>query len=284
MTIARLDNEVFFKKAFTDRIVFKAFVKDIVGIDVEPTTIETEKTFVPKVGSIGFRYDIFADDPTNRVIIEIQKVEYDRTANRHNFDRFLHYHLQAITEQQRSSADYSVDRVVYTIVVMTSRYKIHQKTGEIVEDEVLVSSLNPKNLKGYEKKLFGHNLIFLNPNYKDGSTPDNYRDWLDLIYESIHHPENPTININKEGIKRAAELVQFENISPEEWEESKIETGKRKVLTMRYDEGIEVGKEEQLISNIQNLLNQGILSDEQIANAFNVSIDYITEIKNKTSI
>lgn len=273
MTIARLDNEVFFKKAFTDRIVFKAFVKDIVGIDVEPTSIETEKTFIPKVGSIGFRYDIFADDPINRVIIEIQKVEYD-----HNFDRFLHYHLQAITEQQRSSADYSVDRVVYTIVVMTSRYKIHQKTGEIVEDEVLISSLNPKNLKGSEKKLFGHNLIFLNPNYKDGSTSDNYRDWLDLIYESIHHPENPTININKEGIKRAAELVQFENISPEEWEESKIETGKRKVLTLKYDEG----KEAQLEENILGLLNQGILSDEQIANAFNVSLNFILEIKNKT--
>jgi len=29
--LARLDNEVFFKKAFTDRTVFKAFVKDIVG-------------------------------------------------------------------------------------------------------------------------------------------------------------------------------------------------------------------------------------------------------------
>ena len=231
MTIARLDNEVFFKKAFTDRIVFKAFVKDIVGIDVEPTTIETEKTFVPKVGNIGFKYDIFADDPTNRIIIEIQKVEYD-----HNFDRFLHYHLQAITEQQRSSADYSVDRVVYTIVVIISKYKIHQKTGEIVEDEVLISSLNPKNLKGIEKKLFGHNLIFLNPNYKDPTTPDNHRDWLDLIYESIHHPENPTINTNKEGIKRAAELVQFENISPEEWEQSKIETGKRKVLALIADE------------------------------------------------
>ena len=33
MSIARLDNEVFFKKAFTDEFVFKAFVKDIVGID-----------------------------------------------------------------------------------------------------------------------------------------------------------------------------------------------------------------------------------------------------------
>jgi PD-(D/E)XK nuclease family transposase len=274
MTIARLDNEVFFKKAFTDRIVFKAFVKDIIGIDVEPTEIETEKAFVPKVGNVNFKYDIFADDPTNRLIIEIQKVEYD-----HNFDRFLHYHLQAIIEQQRTSADYSVDRTVYTIVVMTSRYKYNQKTGQIIEDEVLISSLNPRNLKGIEKDIFGHNLIFLNPNYKDESTPENYRDWLDLIYESIHHPENPSINTNKEGIKRAAELVQFENISPDEWEQSKIDVGKRKVLTITFEEGLETGIERQLILSVLGMIKLGILTDEQIASALNITIEKVNEIR-----
>lgn len=104
MTLARLDNEVFFKKAFTDEIVFKAFVKDMVGIEVQPDKIETaaaaaEKAFQPKLGNINFKYDIFAEDSKKRIVIEIQKVEYDRAANRHNFDRFLHYHLQAITEQ-----------------------------------------------------------------------------------------------------------------------------------------------------------------------------------------
>ena len=272
MIIARLDNEVFFKKAFTDRIVFKAFVKDIIGIDVEPTEIETEKAFVPKVGSVNFKYDIFADDPTNRLIIEIQKVEYD-----HNFDRFLHYHLQAITKQQRSSADYSVDRTVYTIVVMTSRYKFNQKTGRIIEDEVLISSLNPKNLKGIEQDVFGHNLIFLNPNYKDESTPENYRDWLDLIYESIHHPENPTININNLGIKRAAELVQFDNISPDEWEQSKIDVGKRKVLSITFEEG----KQEQLILSILGMIKLRILTDEQIATALNITIQQVNEVRNE---
>ncbi len=270
MTIARLDNEVFFKKAFTDRIVFKAFVKDIIGIDVEPTTIETEKAFVPKVGNVNFKYDIFADDPTNRLIIEIQKVEYD-----HNFDRFLHYHLQAITEQQRTSSDYSVYRTVYTIVVMTSRYKYNQKTGRVVEDEVLISSLNPKNLKGIEQDIFGHNLIFLNPNYKDESTPENYRDWLDLIYESIHHPDNPSINTNNEGIKRAAELVQFDNISPDEWEQSKIDVGKRKVLSITFEEG----KQEQLILSILGMIKLGILTDEQIATALNITIEQVNEVR-----
>ena len=189
MILARLDNEVFFKKAFTDKIVFNAFVKDIVGIDVNPDKIETEKAFQPRLGSISFKYDIFAEDVEKRVIIEIQKVEYD-----HNFDRFLHYHLQAITEQQRSSDDYSVEKTVYTIVVITAPYRVNSKTRELYKDEVLISTLNPKNLTGVERKIFNHQLIYLNPNYKSADTPQNYRDWLDLIYESIHNPNNPQIN------------------------------------------------------------------------------------------
>jgi predicted transposase/invertase (TIGR01784 family) len=231
MTLARLDNEVFFKKAFTDEIVFKAFVKDIIGIDIDPDKIETEKGFQPKLGNINFRYDIFAEDLKRRIIIEIQKVEYD-----HNFDRFLHYHLQGITEQQRSSEDYTVQKTVYTIVLMTAPYKINDKTKEIYRDEVLISSLNPKNLKGAERKIFNHELIYLNPNYKDDSTPQNYRDWLDLIYESIHSPENPKVNINNKGIKRATEIVSYDNISADEWEQAKIEASKRKVIKIEREE------------------------------------------------
>ncbi len=249
MSLARLDNEVFFKKAFTDPIVFRAFVKDIVGIEVNPEVIETEKGYHPRLGSIDFRYDIFAEDVAQRVIVEIQKVEYD-----HNFDRFLHYHLQGITEQQRSSEDYSVSRTVYTIVVMTAPYKTKAKTGEVYRDEVLISSINPKNLQGIERRYYDHELIFLNPNYKGADTPANYRDWLDLIYESIHHPDAPAINHQNLGIRRASELIQWENISPQEWEASKIEAGKRVVLSQTLDEG----KHEKAVEVAQKLLAKGM--------------------------
>jgi hypothetical protein len=261
MTLARLDNEVFFKKAFTDKIVFKAFVKDIVGIEVNPDKIETEKAFKPKIGNINFKYDIFAEDIKKRIVIEIQKVEYD-----YNFDRFLHYHLQAITEQQRSSEDYTVEKTVYTIIVMTAPYKINEKTREIYRDEVLISTLNPKNLKGVERKLFNHELIYLNPNYKGQDTPQNYRDWLDLIYESIHHPENPTLNIDNEGIKRASEIVSYENITPDEWELSKIEASKRKVIKLSIEEReMEIAKN-AILEGFENKLITKLtgLSSEQI--------------------
>jgi predicted transposase/invertase (TIGR01784 family) len=274
MSIARLDNEVFFKKAFTDEIVFKAFVKDIVGIDVQPDKIETEKAFQPKLGNINFKYDIFAEDSKKRVVIEIQKVEYD-----HNFDRFLHYHLQAISEQQRSSEDYSVDKTVYTIVVMTAPYKINEKTREFYRDEVLISSLNPKNLKGIERRIFNHELIYLNPNYKGEDTPQNYRDWLDLIYESIHNPENPNVNTQNEGVKRAVELVSYENINPYEWEESKQEAGRRKVIKLEREEG----RDEAKIEIAQNAILQG-LDDDFIALITGLSLEVIREIRAETII
>lgn len=271
MMLARLDNEVFFKKAFTDMIVFKAFVKDIIGIDVSPEKIETEKAFQPKLGNINFKYDIFAEDVEKRIVIEIQKVEYD-----HNFDRFLHYHLQAITEQQRTSEDYTVEKTVYTIVLMTAPYKINAKTREFYRDEVLISSLNPRNLKGVERKIFNHELIYLNPNYKGEDTPTNYRDWLDLIYESIHHPENPNININNKGVKRATEIVSFENISPDEWEEAKIEAAKRKVVELER----EMGKDERSIEIAKKLLKRN-LSNEDIAEDTGLSLEQIETLRNE---
>ena len=55
--LGNLDNEVIFKKAFTNKIVLEAFVKDILGIDIDLVTIETEKKFSPKVGYVDFELD-----------------------------------------------------------------------------------------------------------------------------------------------------------------------------------------------------------------------------------
>jgi hypothetical protein len=110
--LGNLDNEVIFKKAFTDKIVFTQFVKDILDLDVEIGIIETEKKFLPKIGYIDFELDIFAESVDKRIVIEIQKVEYD-----HNFDRFLHYFLMVIAEQQKRSKEYGIEQTVYMIVV-----------------------------------------------------------------------------------------------------------------------------------------------------------------------
>jgi hypothetical protein len=209
--LANLDNEVIFKKAFTDKTVFKAFVRDILGIEVEVNKIETEKKFEPKIGYIDFELDIFAETTDKRICIEIQRVEYD-----HHFDRFLHYFLMLIAEQQKSSKEYNIERTVYVIVVLTAPYKISEKNGKPILDEVLLLKLNPQTLLGEIRELYGHQFVCLNPNHPNEETPKQIRDWLDLIYQSIHSPERPVLNMQNEGIKKAMELISFENLTPEE--------------------------------------------------------------------
>jgi PD-(D/E)XK nuclease family transposase len=225
--LGNLDNEVIFKKAFTDKIVFKAFVRDILGIDIEVDVIETEKRFAPSVGHIDFKLDIFAESIDKRVVVEIQRVPYD-----YNFDRFLHYFLMAIAEQQESSKKYNIDRTVFVIVVMTAPYKFDTKQGDAVRDEVLLLKLNPKTLAGLERDLYGHQLICLNPNHPDESTPRAMCEWLDLVYQSIHSPERPSLSETNEGVKRAASLIDFDNLTPEERALAKDEESKRTYLAL----------------------------------------------------
>ena len=59
--LANLDNEVHFKKVFTDVDVFTAFVKDVLGIDIHINKVETEKVLPTKVSAIKFKMDLFAE-------------------------------------------------------------------------------------------------------------------------------------------------------------------------------------------------------------------------------
>jgi hypothetical protein len=148
--------------------------------------------------------------------VEIQRLEYD-----HHFDRFLHYFLMLIAEQQKTAREYNIDQTVYMIVILTEKYTISEKNGKPIKDEVLLLNFNPQTVRGEIRDLYGHQFVCLNPNHPDKDTPQGIRDWLDLIYQSIHNPERPVLNIENKGIKKAAELINFDNLTPEERAESK---------------------------------------------------------------
>ena len=265
--LGNLDNEVIFKKAFTNKTVFKSFVRDILGIEVEVERIETEKKFEPKIGYVDFELDIFAETTDRRICIEIQRIEYD-----HHFDRFLHYFLMLIAEQQKNSKEYSIERTVYVIVILTAPYKINEKNGKPILDEVLLLTLNPQTLQGEIRELYGHQFVCLNPNYPNPETPKQIRDWLDLIYQSIHSPERPVLNMQNEGIKKAMELISFENLTPEERAKAKNKEAAKIVLTKeRTTEKIEIAK--KLIK--RNLTNTEIAEDTEL------TVDQIEQLRNK---
>ena len=236
--LGNLDNEVIFKKAFTNKVVFKAFVRDILGIEIEVDKIETEKKFEPKIGYVDFELDIFAESIDKRIVIEIQRVEYDS-----HFDRFLHYFLMLIAEQQKNARTYNIDQTVYVIVLLTAPYKISEKNGKPILDEVLLIKLNPQTLKGEIRDLYGHQFVCLNPNHPDQDTPKQIRDWLDLIYQSIHNPVRPTLNTENEGIRTAIELISFDNLTPEERRDAKnTEEAKIVLVKAKEDNTIEIAK------------------------------------------
>lgn len=255
--LANLDNEVIFKKAFTDRIVFHAFVKDVLGIDVEVDEIETEKKFEPQVGHIDFKLDIFAESKKDRVIIEIQRVVYD-----HNFDRFLHYFMMSIVEMQSNYKKYGINKTVYAIIVMTAPYEVKDKSGYMLLNEVMISKVNPKDLRGKEIALYNHQMVFLNAYHKEPETPAAIRDWLDLIYQSIHEYKNPKINLNKPAIKRAADIIDVSNLTSEERTERMKAENIRAAFTLK----------------VQIEINKAILK----AHESGIDIDTMSQIFNKT--
>jgi hypothetical protein len=228
--LANLDNEVYFKKVFTDVEVFCAFVKDILGIDMKITKVDTEKVLPSKVSAIKFRMDLHAEDKAQRTVVEIQKVDYDYT-----YDRFTHYFLGNLIDMQRDSKTYKFAKDVYIIVVVTAAYRINDKDGQPIKDDVLVTDINPRTLNGEMRDMCNHKMVILNTTNVTPDTPSNIRDWLDLIIESMKNPYHPKINTKKPAIKKAARLAEINNISPEQLAEAKIQEMRKATIALVED-------------------------------------------------
>ncbi|MCP4696407.1 MAG: hypothetical protein GY862_06120, partial [Gammaproteobacteria bacterium] len=77
--------------------------------------VYTEYEYLEPVGFVRSKYDLFAEDAEQRIVVDIQQVKEDDF-----FDRFLYYHLISLAEQAGSFREYNFDRTVYTIVILTS--------------------------------------------------------------------------------------------------------------------------------------------------------------------
>ena len=252
--LAPLDNETIFKKAFTDKEVFQQFVNDIFAIDITVDKIETEKRFEPKIGHIDFKIDVYAETTDHRFIIEIQRIDYD-----YNFSRFLHYFLMVLADQQKNADEYEPEQQVLGIVILTSPYKINERTGKPIKDNVLLVDFNPMNLKKEKIDLWGHNLVFLNPHpkYKNSSTPKNYQDWLDLFALSIDKKQGSMkINLNNRGIAKAAELIEFDKLDASTLNQMKIDNSRKAMLKIVESEGKEIGANEKAFEIAREMIKE----------------------------
>ncbi|MBI1922726.1 PD-(D/E)XK nuclease family transposase [Candidatus Poribacteria bacterium] len=104
-----------FKKAFSQPTIFCQFVHDVLRVDIQIEKVHQGYRYLKPVGQVDIEYDLFAEDETTRMVVEIQHVK-----ERDFFDRFLYYHLISLVEQVKSSRNYQIDKTVYTVVVLTS--------------------------------------------------------------------------------------------------------------------------------------------------------------------
>ena len=277
--LANLDNEVYFKKVFTDVEVFTAFVKDVLGIDMHIQKVETEKVLPSKVSAIKFKMDLFAEDKETRTVVEIQKVDYDYTYN-----RFAHYFLANLIDTQRKSTNYAFAKEVYVIVIVTSAYKISDKNGKPIKNDVLITDINPRDLRGNVIEINNHKMVILNTTNIQPETPIAIFDWLNLIRESMKNPENPNINTQKTAIAKAAKLANIDDLTPEQLAAAKIHEQRKETVafienTTRLE--VEAEMKEKLKEKIAKLIKRGKLSISEIAEDFDVTIEYVRQIENE---
>jgi hypothetical protein len=273
--VASLRYGVIFKKAFCDVEVFKGFVRDILGINLEIDKVETEKEFEYPVGRVKPEFDLFAEDTKNRIIVDIQHEKHTD-----HYDRFLHYHCAAMLEQIPNAKDYKPPLAVYTIVILTS--------GDKYRCDVATIDFDPKRKNGEPLGIIPHKVIYICPKYIDENTPKIYQEWLRIINESL------TEQVDENGysvseIQRVISHIEQDDISPaekakmieeyhwEEFEAAALERGLKKGFVQGIEKGVEQGIEKSKIEIAQKLLS--VMNDEQIAAVTGLTIEMIADLR-----
>ena len=223
--VASLQYEVIFKKAFSQPEIFKGFVRDMLGIELDIDVVETEKRFETQIGQVDVRFDLFAEDKKNRTIVEIQ---HEKRAD--HYERFFYYHCTAVIEQVTTSTDYSSRLQVFTIVVLTGGDKHKRAVG--------ISDFDPRDPSGQPFGEINHKILFLCPKYANENTPPQYREWLQAIADSLDG------EIEEDKYENPLVLQVFDSIlsdqpTPLDRTRMKDEYGTEQLIEKKRQEGIE---------------------------------------------
>jgi len=264
--VASLRYGVVFKKAFSDPEIFTAFVRDFLGIAIEIEKVETEKSFDPPVGRVDSRFDLYAEDLKNRVIVDIQ---HERLSD--HYHRFMHYHCAAILEQAADSKSYIPGLSVFTLVVLTS--------GERHKRDIAITDFDPRDLKGISLNEIPHKIIYICPKYVNDETPEPYREWMEAINDSLDETVEES-DYTRPEVRKIFQHIEKDRISPSErakifdeqaWEQRDMD---------KIKEGKELGIREKAEQTARNLMSLGKLTHEQIAEVTGLTRKRVAELGN----
>lgn len=245
--VAPLRYDVIFKKAFSDPEIFTAFVEVVLGIKIEISKVETEKSFAPPIGHVASRFDLFAEDTKNRIIVDIQHVRYED-----HYDAFLHYHCTALIEQILKAENYRPKLAVYSIIVLTGS-DTHKVDWASID-------FDPKTRKGEGLGEIPHKVVYLCPKYANDETPAPLREWLQAIDDTLDSQVEEAA-YQHPLIHRIFDHIEQDQVSPEERfrmiEEYNQEQHKRKVTEEAKAEGKAEGELAATLAIARSLLAEG---------------------------
>jgi len=237
--VASLRYGVIFKKAFSQPDIFKAFVKAVLGIELEIDKVETEKSFNPLIGKVDLRFDLFAEDIKNRIIVDIQHARYED-----HYDRFLHYHCAALLDLIDSSKSYRPDVRIFTIVVLTS--------GDRHKKDVLTIDFDPKDLEGTGIGEIEHKVIYLCPKYVGNNTPHAYREWLEAIQDTLDEQVDER-QYHHAAIQKIFTSIEKDRVTPKERADMIEEYNRTELARKEAMESWQQGKE---LGRLEGQLNE----------------------------
>jgi len=262
--VAPLRYGVIFKKVFSKPHIFTAFVKDMLGIEIEIDKVETEKSFSPVIGNVDSRFDLFAQDTKNRLIIDIQHKRY-----KDHYDRFLHYHCVALLQQITSSANYKPEMQVYTIVVLTS--------GDKHKTDLLITDFSPKKLDGSSIAETQHKIVYVCPKYVTDETPEPYQEWLKAINDSLDKQVEES-DYQNEIIQEIFSLIKKDKISPDEYARMKDEYSDEEYLQEQTQKARTEGMEKGIEKGMEKGMEKGVLMMAKNMKAAKVATKTIMEV------
>jgi len=270
--VAPLRYDVIFKKAFSHPPLFTALVKDFLGIQLEIDEVEHDKVFVPSVGKVATRFDLFAEDKKNRVIVEVQHAHYSDT-----YERFLYYQCSAMVETIASSDNYSFPVTVITLVFFTGKKTPSPDSGLVVHDFEARDFTTGRLLdKVYRRK---HKLIFVfTSDSAHADTPETCREWMLAIDDSLDKKVNEDEYTNP-SIQALFEVIEKDKITPEERARMKEEHNHEEAAMQFFKDGKEKGwkdgKDEGIKETARNFKAYGKLTEEEIASITGLTLEIV---------
>ncbi len=272
MQVIPLKYGTMFKHAFGQPKIFCQFVKDILGIDIHINKVHTEYEYPKPIGFVRSKYDLFAEDKEQRIIVEIQHVKEEDF-----FNRFLYYHLISLVEQVDGYKEYNFERTVYTIVVLTST----PRDGSITFG-CAVSDMNPKDEDGEIIPVYPHRLVFLCPRLVKKNTPPLTKKWLQFIEDSLDGEMNKN-DYQDPQLQELIKLIQKRSINPTLLSEIKDDAAWEKAKGRFMQEGKEAGIAEGLQQGQLNIARAllDVLDDKTIAQKTKLTLAVIKKLRLK---